>query len=277
VLNPRGRHRVIRSLSQFINIQVRQFGCQDWRPSFESPGTELDLEYLPLSHATLESIVIGLQSAMPVLLLAVVIAFGVMVIRFRRPNRKGHVVRFFVALLLFGASGVVLSWAVPREYVARRELERANRFAKTSLVTVGDRVPSFAIADTEGIVFSTDDLRGKVLLINFFATWCGPCKLELPHLVEIYSDVQDHDQFKMIVIGRGETLETVREYRDKHQITVPMAADSDEAVYDLFADGGAIPRTIVVSPTGAIVYCKAEFYDRDVALIRNAIRQNLED
>ena len=155
------------------------------------------------------------------------------------------------------------------------KLERTERYNNSSLVTVGDRVPSFAIADTEGVEFSTDDLRGKVLVINFFATWCGPCKLELPHLAEIYSDYQSCENFKLIVIGRGETQEIVRGFRDKHQITMPMAADYDETVFEMFADGGSIPRTIVVSPTGAIVYSKAEYYERDVALIRKAIEQNL--
>ena len=212
---------------------------------------------------------------MPILLLAVVITLGVMVIRFRRLNRKGRVLRFLAALLLLCGCGLALSWAVPREYVARRELKRTERYNRSSLVTVGDRVPSFAIADTEGVEFSTDDLRGKVLVINFFATWCGPCKLELPHLAEIYSDYQSCDNFKLIVIGRGETQEIVRGFRDKHQITMPMAADYDETVFKMFADGGSIPRTIVVSPTGAIVYSKAEYYERDVALIREAIEQNL--
>ena len=228
-----------------------------------------------MSHAALESIVFVLQTAMPFLLFAVVVTLGVLVVRFRRPHRKGRVFRFLSALILFCISGLTLSWAVPREYVARRELARADRYARTSLVTVGDRVPSFTISDTEGIEFSTDALRGKVLLINFFATWCGPCKLELPHLAEIYADYQGHENFKLIVIGRGETQEIVREFRDQQQITMPMAADSDEAVFNLFADGGTIPRTIVVSPTGVIVYSKAEYYERDVALIRKAIEQNL--
>jgi peroxiredoxin len=239
------------------------------------PQTNLMCEYLLMSHPTLESIVFVLQSAMPIVLLAVLITFGVLLIRFRRPNRKGRVVRFMAALSLFCGCGIALSWAVPREYVARRELERAERYKQSSLINVGDRVPSFAIADTEGATFSTDDLRGKVLVINFFATWCGPCKLELPHLAKIYSDYQGYDNFKLVVIGRGETQETVREFRDKHQIAIPMAADFDEAVYKLFADGGSIPRTIVVSPTGTITYSKAEYYERDIPLIRKTIEQNL--
>ena len=228
-----------------------------------------------MSHATLKSIVFVLQWAMPVLLLAVVVTLGLLVIRFRRPNRKGHVVRFSASVLLLCGCGFALSLLIPQEYVARRELERAERYQRSALVGIGDRVPAFAVADIEGREFSTDDLRGKVLVINFFATWCGPCKLELPHVAEIFSDYQSYDNFRLIVIGRGETQEVIREFCDKHQITVPMAADPDETIYNMFADGGSIPRTIVVSPTGTIAYSKAEFYERDIPLIRKIIMQNL--
>ncbi len=232
-------------------------------------------EELLMSHSTLKSIIFLLQGAMPVLLLAVVITLGILVIRFRRSNRRGHVVRFSASVLLLGGCAVALSLAIPREYVARRELDRAERYKKSAIVGVADPVPSFEVADIDGREFSTDDLRGKVLVINFFATWCGPCKLELPHLAEVFSDYQSHQDFRLIVIGRGETQEVIREFRKKLQLAMPMAADPDQAIYQLFADGGSIPRTIVVSPTGTIAYAKEGFYERDISVIRKLIKRYL--
>ncbi len=62
------------------------------------------------------------------------------------------------------------------------------RLEADSLVHVGDPSPSFSLTDVEGHEFATDDLRGKVVLVNFFATWCGPCMVELPILQKMWDD-----------------------------------------------------------------------------------------
>ena len=227
-----------------------------------------------MTLTSLQTLIFVLQSAMPLLLLAVVITLGILAVRFRSPNRKKHALRLLAATVLLFGCGLALSWAIPQEYVARREQQRQADYEASSFVNVGEPVPSFTVTDTDGNQFSTHDLRGKVLLINFFATWCGPCKLELPHLDKMNADFQQDPNFASIVIGRGETDETVREFQSMNGLTMRMAADSDESVFAKFASD-TIPRTIVVSPTGSIVYSKAGFYDRDVNVIRRAIEDNL--
>ena len=129
---------------------------------------------------TLQTMNFVLQWAMPLLLLIVVAACGVLVFRFRSPNRRRYACWFFIALALFAACGLALNWSVNQEYIARREKERAVAYAKSSFVNVGDAVPSFIVTDTDGVTFSTDELRGSVLLINFFRRGVAHVDLNSP-------------------------------------------------------------------------------------------------
>jgi peroxiredoxin len=76
----------------------------------------------------------------------------------------------------------------------------------------------------------------------------------------------------MLIIGREETAESVREYRDKNGFSFPIAADPDRAVYSLFARE-SIPRTLVVSPDGRIVYSKAGFHEDDLDELKAVLRE----
>ncbi len=75
--------------------------------------------------------------------------------------------------------------------------------------------PQFSLTTADGIEFSLPD-RGNVILINFFATWCGPCQIELPHVEQIWTKNKNNSRFRLLVIGREETMEAVRDFRSKN-------------------------------------------------------------
>jgi peroxiredoxin len=180
------------------------------------------------------------------------------------------------AYLLLGAANYALIFLVQlpslgREQLAQMDADRADRLARTSLVRVGDPMPDFTLADADGSTFSMVEAKGKVVLINFFATWCGPCLSELPHIERIWADYRHPKKFQLLVIGREESMESVRDFRSKNGYSFPIAADPDRAVYSLFAKE-SIPRTLVVSPDGRIVYSKAGFHEDDLKEL-NAVLQ----
>jgi peroxiredoxin len=192
------------------------------------------------------------------------------------------VIRLLVALAAVvctvAAQQAILWWvflpSLGRQQVAQINAIRTALLEESSMLHVGDPAPDFSLTTADGAEFSLSDAKGKVVLINFFATWCGPCQLELPHIDRIWSDRKDNDKFRLVVIGREESLESVREFREKHGYSFPIAADPDRSVYALFARE-SIPRTLVVSPEGRIVYSKAGFQEADLIELNAILDEQL--
>jgi thiol-disulfide isomerase/thioredoxin len=114
-------------------------------------------------------------------------------------------------------------------------------------------LPKFTVKTENGILKSSD-LKGKIVLINFFATWCGPCMKELPHLQkEIWEKYKDNKKFSLLVIGREHSQSEITEFKVKKGFTLPIYPDEDRSVYSLFAKE-YIPRNYIIDKKGNVVY-----------------------
>jgi thiol-disulfide isomerase/thioredoxin len=110
--------------------------------------------------------------------------------------------------------------------------------------------PELDLVDVEGRGVSTDSLRGKVVLLNFWATWCGPCREEIPLLVAL----QAHYGDQLAVVGLSiDDLppEDVREFAREFQVNYPIAM-STPAIEAGFGGVYAVPSTVVLDPQGRI-------------------------
>jgi peroxiredoxin len=151
-----------------------------------------------------------------------------------------------------------------------------HAFVDTARTKIGDKMPAISVEEVSGSTFSLASEKGKVVVVNFWATWCGPCQVEMPRLEkEIWEKYKSYPNFAMIAIAREQTRETVSDFEKKHPVyTYPLAFDPHRAVYKQFADSG-IPRTYVVGRDGKIVFQSVGYEPADFDSLDKAIAKAL--
>ena len=118
---------------------------------------------------------------------------------------------------------------------------------------VADPVPlgDLVMETLDGERITTADLRGKVVLVNFWATWCGPCREEIPYLVGLTERYPDH----LVVIGVSEdegSADRVRDFARQYSVNYPIVMSTPEIKHQ-FPGVFALPTSFVVDPEGRIV------------------------
>lgn len=124
---------------------------------------------------------------------------------------------------------------------------------ETTLTKVGQTAPNFTVTTLDGRPFTLADERGKVVVLDFFATWCPPCREEMPHLEKQVWQRFKGDRFAMLALGREHVDTELLPFVKELGITFPVAADSKRDAFGLYAEE-YIPRTVVVGPQGNIIF-----------------------
>ncbi len=138
-------------------------------------------------------------------------------------------------------------------------------------VKVGQKVPAFKCTSITGQTVDTKDLNGKVLLINFFATWCPPCNKELPVLQSnIMDKYAGNKNFVLVVAGREETVEKLKEFAKEKNFRLPFVPDPERGIYGLFF-GQTIPRNVVVGKDGKISYISTGYSEEEFKKLEDHI------
>ena len=110
--------------------------------------------------------------------------------------------------------------------------------------------PDFQLPNLEGQTISLSDLKGKPVLLNFWATWCGPCVSEMPYLQEIY-DEWSGKGLMLLTINRGESSSTVKGFMQKRNLSLPVLLDTELVVAQRYNIMG-IPTTFFIDKDGII-------------------------
>lgn len=235
-----------------------------------------------MSGETYNLILLVITIGAMIAIIVALFSFGLMIFRWKTLKRRGHVIRLLISMAavpcLLGTQQAVQWWifmpSLAKEQMKVINAAKAERFAKTSVVQVGDTAPEFSVMMTNGEEFSLPAARGDVVLINFYANWCGPCRLELPYVQQIWEERKNNPRFRMLMIGREETTKSVQEFCKENGFTFPAAADPDRGVYSLFAKE-SIPRTLLISPEGTILFYTAGFYEPDLKRLEVMLDQQL--
>ncbi|HEX2695947.1 MAG TPA: TlpA disulfide reductase family protein [Acidobacteriota bacterium] len=122
-----------------------------------------------------------------------------------------------------------------------------------ALAVGGENVPApdFAIKDLKGKALSLADYKGKVLVLNFWATWCGPCRAEIPDFIEAYKENKARGLEILGVSVDRMAPDKLLAFVDKAGINYPVAL-ADRAIVEDYGPGDYIPATIVVDGKGVI-------------------------
>ena len=146
--------------------------------------------------------------------------------------------------------------AISEEFVRRSKHElrvrpppKLRRPDLPPIPVVGDIAPDFELPTLDGEQVRLSALRGKVVLLNFWATWCGPCRKEIPHLQRLH-EMYPEDRFALIGVT-DEKPEEVRQFIDERGITYPSLVDKSHEVLHLYGVTG-IPMTVAIGPDGKI-------------------------
>ncbi len=144
-------------------------------------------------------------------------------------------------------------------------------------VKVGDPLPSFTLESVGGEKVSSADLKGKVVLVSLFATWCGPCQLELAEVERTLWPKYGKDAgFCLLVVGREHTAAELEAYGKRKKFSFPLYPDPDRSVFSLFADQ-SIPRAYLFGKDGKLVYSSLGYSADDFEKLMAAIEKALRD
>ena len=114
---------------------------------------------------------------------------------------------------------------------------------------IGGNAPNFTLTDTDGNNFSLSDFRGKVVVLDLMATWCVPCKLEIPHLKEVQQHYGDSVIILSISVG-GDSNPELKNFKAVQGATWRFAVDTDDVItkYSAFR----IPKLVIIDESGNI-------------------------
>ena len=145
-----------------------------------------------------------------------------------------------------------------------------------TLTKIGDKLPSFIFETEKGKTVKIEDYKGKLILINLFATWCPPCNAELPLVQKkIWEKYSNNPNFSLFVFGREENWDKVSAFKQRKGFTFPILPDETRNVYKLFATQ-YIPRNILIDKDGKIIYQSMGYKEDEFEKLVSIIDEKLK-
>jgi thiol-disulfide isomerase/thioredoxin len=162
-------------------------------------------------------------------------------------KRRWVSILFYTAIIVLIFSPTAKSWVL--EQVVSTGLLKAKIKEDTSK-NLPQAAP-FSFTDAEGKSASTADLKGKVVFINFWASWCPPCRAEMPSLENLYQKFKEDERIVFLFMNEDNDRSKAIQYLQNNHFTIPLFYSSGDVPNEIFS--GTLPTTVVLDKEGKIV------------------------
>ncbi len=185
------------------------------------------------------------------------------------------VYKYLFCLLLIGMGATQVSAQQKKEAIEKKVAADERGY----IVKEGDKAPDFELKLTDGKKVKLSQLRGKVVMLQFTASWCGVCRKEMPFIErDIWQKHKDNGAFVLIGIDRDEPLNKVLEFAAQTKITYPMGLDPGADIFAKYADRQAgITRNVLIDRDGKIVKLTRLYNEEEFAGLLKEIESQLKN
>jgi peroxiredoxin len=145
------------------------------------------------------------------------------------------------------------------------------------IVKVGDMAPDFEIQYKDGTTGSLSAMRGKVVMLQFTASWCSVCTKEMPHIEsDIWQKYRDRDDFALIGVAYKDSYDKIQTFVVKTKVTYPIVPDKSGESFHKYAEKNAgVTRNVIVDKTGKIIFLTRLFNLKEFNLMKKIIDKEL--
>ena len=145
------------------------------------------------------------------------------------------------------------------------------------LVKVGDKAPDFTIKEAGGKSYKLSDLKGKIVMLQFTASWCSVCRTEMPFIEKEIWQEKRSDDLVVIGIDRDEPVKKVLQFKKDIAVTYPLAMDPGAKIFGLFAKKEAgVTRNVIIDRTGNIIFLTRLFEREEFEQMKKVIFAELD-
>ncbi len=188
----------------------------------------------------------------------------------KKLQKKSYVALIIMAVLVIALLALLAIWAPS----ASAQTTQPS-IESTTIVKEGMQAPDFTVKMFDGSKVSLADLKGKVVLVNFWATWCPPCRQELARVEKEIIERFKGQDFVFLPISRGESKDKVAAFREKMGYSFPMGLDMDQSIFKKFATN-YIPRNFLVGRDGKVVLASVGYDDAEFANLVKKIEEQIK-
>jgi peroxiredoxin len=136
-------------------------------------------------------------------------------------------------------------------------------YANGYLVKTGDMAPDFTVKESDGKTYKLSDLKGKVVMLQFTASWCSVCRTEMPFIENEVWLPKKSEGLVVIGIDRDEPLDKVKRFKKDIAVTYPLALDPGADIFGLYASKDAgVTRNVIIDRKGKIIFL-TRLYERE--------------